>query len=87
MADMNAQTTGQNNETVYKTSLKETPKEVKVALKNYSGYKISPKATYTRTSKGKVYRVEVKRGHFSNFILIDEKGKVIGLDSGEHQKK
>ena len=87
VANMKAQSTDQEGKTVYKTSLKETPKEVKAALKNYSGYKISSKATYTKTSKGKIYKVEVKRGHFSNFLLIDEKGKVVGIESGEHQGK
>ncbi len=85
IANINAQNSIQDKEMVYKTSLKETPTEVKAALKNYSGYKISSKATYTKTNKGKVYKVEVKKGHFSNILLIDEKGKVIGIESGEHQ--
>ncbi len=84
VSNMNAQSTDQEGKTVYKTSLKETPKEVKAALKNYSGYKISSKATYTKTSKGKIYKVKVQKGHYSNILMIDEKGKVVGIESGEH---
>lgn len=87
ISNMNAQSTEQNEKTVYKTSLKETPAEIKAALKNYSGYEITPKVLYTKTNKGKLYKIKVKRGHFSNFLLIDEKGKVVGIETGEHQGK
>ena len=73
IAKINAQNSSLNKKAVYKTSLKEIPNEVKAALKNYSGYKISSKATYTKTNNGKVYKVEVKKGHFSNILLIDVK--------------
>ena len=69
---------------VYKTTLDKTPQGVRDVLKNYSGYKISSKATYTKTEKGSVYRVRVEKGNWSHFILIDEKGKIIGIETGEH---
>jgi cytochrome oxidase Cu insertion factor (SCO1/SenC/PrrC family) len=84
---MNAQNADQKEKVVFKTSVKETPAAVKEALKNYSGYKISSKATYTKTGKGKIYKVKVERGHFSNFLVIDEKGRVLGIETGEHPEK
>ncbi len=87
LTEIKAQSIDQKNQTVYKTSLKETPKEVKAVLKNYTGYKISSQAGYTQSKKGRIYHIRVQRGHFSNVLLIDEKGKVVGIESGEHRKK
>ncbi len=84
MNGINAQTTEKNDEVVYKTTVKETPQKVKETLKDYSGYKISHKASYTKNSKGKTYKFKVEKGNWSHFLLIDENGKLVGIETGEH---
>lgn len=74
-----------NNKVVYKTTKTETPKKVKESLTEYSGYKISNEVTYTKNSQGNsVYKFKVQKGHWSHFLLIDESGKIIGIETGEH---
>lgn len=71
-------------EKVYKISKTKTPQKVKEALKDYSGYKINEQATYTKKSKGNVYRFKVEKGSWSHYLLIHENGKIIGIETGEH---
>ncbi|MEN8124535.1 MAG: hypothetical protein ABFR32_05335 [Bacteroidota bacterium] len=85
MNSVNAQKVEKSNEIVYKTTVKETPQKVKEALKDYSGYKISQKATYTKNSKGKMYKFKVEKGNWSHYLLIDESGKIVAIETGEHK--
>ncbi|MCK4562553.1 MAG: hypothetical protein KAT78_06575 [Flavobacteriaceae bacterium] len=80
----NAQSVNQSN-TVYKTTKTKTPEKVKVSLKEYSGYKISNEVTFTKNSKGNnIYKFKVRKGNWSHFLLINESGKIIGIETGEH---
>jgi len=71
-------------EIVYKTSVKEMPQKVKDALQDYSGYKISEKATFTKKSKGPVYKVKITKGIWEYYLLIHESGKIMGIETGEN---
>ncbi|MCK5678378.1 MAG: hypothetical protein KAH72_07895 [Flavobacteriaceae bacterium] len=71
-------------EKVYKITKTKTPQKVKEALKDYSGYKIYEKATYTKKSKGNVYKFKVQKGNWSHYLLIHENGKIVGIETGEH---
>jgi outer membrane lipoprotein-sorting protein len=69
---------------VHKTSLQNAPKNVQAALKDYSGYKISKEVTYETKNKVTVYRFKLEKGNWTEYLLINEKGKIIGIDSGEN---
>jgi hypothetical protein len=71
-------------EIVYKTNVKEMPQKVKEALQDYSGYKISEKATFTKKSKGQVYKVKITKGIWDYYLLIHESGKIMGIETGEN---
>lgn len=81
-----AQTDTKAEEIVYKTTMKEMPQKVKDALQDYSGYKIDEKATFTKKSKGDVYRVKLKKGNWEYYLLIHESGKIMGVESGENKE-
>ena len=80
----NAQSVKENNNTVYKTTKTKTPQKVKTSLKEYSDYKISNEVTFTKNSEGNIYKFKVQKGNWSHFLLIDESGKIIGIETGEH---
>jgi len=84
ISNINAQKAEKSNEIVYKTTIKESPQKVKEALKDYSGYKVSQKATYTKNNKGRIYKFKVEKGNWSHFLIIDESGKIVGIETGEH---
>lgn len=73
-----------NEKTVYKTTKTKTPQKVKASLKEYSGYKISNEVTFTKSSSGNIYKFKVQKGKWSHFLLIDESGKIVGIETGEH---
>ena len=80
-----AQTAKKSNEIVYKTTKTQTPQKVKASLKEYSDYKISSEVTFTKNRLGShVYKFKVQKGNWSHFLLIDESGKIIGIETGEH---
>ncbi len=82
---MYAQTENSSNSKIYKTTVSKSPQKVKDALKNYSGYVISSNATFTKKSDGStIYKVQVTKRNWSHFLLINEKGRVVGIDDGEH---
>jgi len=83
---INAQTESSADKMVYKTSVKNTPEKVKETLKDYSGYKISNEVTYSTKNKATVYRFKMEKGNWTHYLLINEKGKVIGIDDGENPK-
>ena len=81
MQDMHAQS---NQEKVFKTTKAKTPEAVKKSLKDYSDYNISNEVTFTKKSSGNIYKFKVQKGNWTHFLLINEKGKIIGIETGEH---
>ena len=69
---------------VYKTTKEKTPNRVKESLKDYSNYKISNEVTYVRKKDMNVYKFKVEKGTWSHYLLINESGKIIGIETGEH---
>ena len=86
LQNSNAQSTNQE-EQVYKVQMTEVPDSVKETLKNYSGYKISKDVSYklgSRNSKSdKIYRFKIERKNFPYILLVNEKGKVKGIETDE----
>lgn len=85
--DTYAQTQKNTQEKVYKTSVQKSPSKVRETLKDYSNYTISEAVTYTKKSVGNstetIYKFKVTKGIFSHFLIINESGKVIAIDTGE----
>jgi len=79
-----AQIGAKNEDTVFKTTKAKTPQKVKESLKDYSDYKISNEVTYIKKNNTNVYKFRVEKGNWSHFLLINEKGKIIGIETGEH---
>ncbi|MDJ0646516.1 MAG: hypothetical protein QNJ57_11090 [Flavobacteriaceae bacterium] len=74
----------QDTEKSAKIATAEVPAKVKKALKNYSGYKIEEEASLIkRKGSPTVYAFKVKRKSWSYTLLIDKKGKVVGINEGE----
>ena len=69
---------------VYKTTKEKTPIKVKESLKDYSNYKIANEVTYVRKNDMNVYKFRVEKGNWSHYLLISEKGKIMGIETGEH---
>ena len=69
---------------VYKTTKEKTPVKVKESLKDYSNYKISNEVTYMKKKDMNVYKFKVEKGTWSHYLLINETGKIIGIETGEH---
>ena len=69
---------------VHKTTKEKTPLKVKESLKDYSNYKIANEVTYVRKKEENVYKFKVEKGSWSHYLLINEKGKIIGIETGEH---
>ena len=69
---------------VYKTTKEKTPKKVKESLKDYSNYKVSNEVTYTKKKNSNIYKFKVEKGTWSHYLLINESGKIIGIETGEH---
>jgi len=79
-----AQEGEESKKEVYKTTKEKTPKKVKESLKDYSNYKISNEVTYTKKKDVNVYKFKVEKGSWSHYLLINESGKIIGIETGEH---
>ena len=69
---------------VYKTTKEKTPVKVKESLRDYSNYKIANEVTYVRKNDMNVYKFRVEKGNWSHYLLISEKGKIMGIETGEH---
>ncbi len=74
----------EENKEVRKTTKEETPVQVKESLKDYSNYKIAKEVTYVRKNDVNVYKFRVEKGNWSHYLLINEKGKIMGIETGEH---
>ncbi len=79
-----AQEGKQKEKEVFKTTKEKTPKKVKESLKDYSNYKISNEVTFVRKKDINVYKFKVEKGSWSHYLLINETGKIIGIETGEH---
>jgi len=79
-----AQEGKQKEKEVFKTTKEKTPKKVKESLMDYSNYKISNEVTYMRKKDINVYKFKVEKGSWSHYLLINETGKIIGIETGEH---
>jgi hypothetical protein len=69
---------------VFKTTKEKTPVRVKESLNDYSNYKIANEVTYVRKNNVNVYKFRVEKGNWSHYLLISEKGKIMGIETGEH---
>ena len=69
---------------VRKTTKEKTPVRVKESLKDYSNYKIANEVTYVRKNDQYVYKFRVEKGNWSHYLLVNEKGKIMGIETGEH---
>ncbi len=69
---------------VFKTTKEKTPVRVKESLRDYSNYKIANEVTYVRKNDVNVYKFRVEKGNWSHYLLISEKGKIMGIETGEH---
>jgi len=84
------QSEDKKTEVVYKIQKTEVPESVNETLKNYSGYKISEKVTYSLSKKNgveKVYTFKIERKNYPYYLLVNEKGKVLGIKSEEGNQK
>ena len=79
-----AQEGKQKEKEVFKTTKEKTPKKVKESLMDYSNYKISNEVTFVRKKDINVYKFKVEKGSWSHYLLINEAGKIIGIETGEH---
>lgn len=84
ICSISAQNDSNSDKVVHKTSIQKAPENVQATLKDYSGYKISQEVTYETKNKMTVYRFKLEKGNWTQYLLINEKGKVIGIDNGEH---
>jgi len=87
--NMHAQSNTNTQEEVSKVSVSDIPAAVKDVLKNYNGYEISKVATYQKKARrkgGSTYTFEVKNGNWTNLLVINEKGKIIEVKTGEGPK-
>ena len=87
MQEIHAQKKVQEKEkVVYKTTKAKIPVAVKKSLKDYSDYNISNYVTFTKKGDKKTYKFKVQKGNWTHFLLINEKGKIVGIETGEHGK-
>jgi len=71
-------------EEVRKTTKDKTPVKVKESLKDYSNYKVADEVTYVKKNDTNIYKFKVEKGQWSHYLLINESGKIIGIETGEH---
>ncbi len=84
ISGIHAQNSNSPENVVHKTSIQKAPENVQAALKNYSGYKISKEVTYETKNKATVYRFKLQKGNWTQYLLINEKGKIIGIEDEEN---
>ncbi|MDY7395536.1 hypothetical protein UMM65_09805 [Aureibaculum sp. 2210JD6-5] len=88
LQNSNAQSENKEEDRVYKVQMLEVPESVKETLKSYSGYKISKDVSYKlspskRSKADKIYRFKIERKTYPYILLVNEKGKVMGIESEE----
>lgn len=78
----------QDVEKSVKIATAEVPAKVKNTLKDYSGYKIEEQASYVKKrGEGTIYAFQVQRKNSSYTLLINKKGKVVGIKEGERDNR
>ena len=84
---VDAQANMKEEKKVHKVQMLEVPDSVKKTLKSYSGYTISEDVSYKLSSSkrnaDKIYRFKIQRKSFPYVLLVNEKGKVIGIETDE----
>jgi len=86
LQNSNAQSVQKQEERTFKIEYSKVPESVKETLKNYSGYKISEQVTYRlekSNNSEKIYSFKIERKNYPYFLLINDKGKVVGVLSKE----
>ena len=79
---------GQERTVETKIATAEVPAKVQKALKDYAGYKIEEQASFTKKrGEGTIYAFKVHRKHSSYTLLINKKGKIVGIREGERMSR
>lgn len=86
---MSSQVTSAQQQTLAtKIAKADVPTKVQKTLKAYAGYKIDEQATFTKKrGEGTIYAFKVHRKHSSYTLLINKKGKVVGIREGERMSR
>jgi len=69
----------EKNEYQNKVLVEKLPVEVKKEMQNFAGYTIKS-AAYRTENNAKVYKLQIVSGKMEHFLIIDEKGKIIGRE-------
>ena len=69
----------EKNEYQNKVQAEKLPVEVKKEIQNFSGYTVKS-AAYKLENNTRVYKVQIVSGKMEHFLIIDEKGKIIGRE-------
>ena len=70
-----------------KIATTEVPTKVKNTLKNYAGYQIEQEATFVKKrGEGTIYAFKMQRKGWNYTLLVNKKGKVIGIRDGERNQ-
>jgi len=78
----------QQAEKSIKIATAEVPTKVKKTLKDYAGYKIEEQASYIKKrGEGTIYAFTIQRKYSSFVLLINKKGKVVGIKDGEGENR
>lgn len=75
-------------QTVKKVAVSEMPKKIQETLKQYSDYKVEGQVDFLKkSSQGKnVYRIKMSRKGINYIYVINKKGKIIAVETGETNK-
>lgn len=69
----------EKNEYQNKVLVEKLPAEVKKEMQNFEGYNIKS-AAYKIENNAKVYKLQIVNGKIEHFLIVDEKGKIIGRE-------
>lgn len=84
LSSLSAQESVKLQEVPQKIQVSDIPVKVKETLKKYANYTISKEATFTKKSNNStIYTFKFTRGEFTQFVLIDQNGKVRGIKDQE----
>ena len=78
----------QRTEQATKIATINVPAKVQQVLKDYAGYKIDEQASYIKKrGEGTIYAFKIQRKYSSFTLLVNKKGKVVGIREGERDIK
>lgn len=69
----------EKNDYQNKVLVEKLPVEVKKEMQNFAGYNIKS-AAYRIEDNVKVYKLQIVNGKMEHFLIVDEKGKIIGRE-------